>query len=48
MSLVNMRERAERLGGQWTLASRPGEGTTIKVILPLLEKRYESDPDPVS
>ncbi|MCP5127382.1 MAG: sensor histidine kinase [Gammaproteobacteria bacterium] len=48
MGLSNMRERAELLGGQWTLASRPGEGATVKVILPLLEKRYESDPDPAS
>jgi signal transduction histidine kinase len=30
-----MRERAERLGGQFELSSRPQEGTTIEVTLPL-------------
>ncbi len=33
MGLVNMRERAERLGGSFTLDSTPGEGTTVRVSL---------------
>jgi signal transduction histidine kinase len=30
-----MRERAERLGGELHLASRPGEGTEVEVRVPL-------------
>ena len=33
--LRNLRERAERLGGSLELASSPGEGTTVRVRLPL-------------
>jgi signal transduction histidine kinase len=32
--LGNLRGRAERLGGRLDLVSVPGEGTTVKVILP--------------
>lgn len=32
--LFGMRERVEELGGRWTLASRPGQGTTITAIIP--------------
>ena len=32
--LVSMRERAEQLGGRLTVASRPGEGTRVEVVLP--------------
>ncbi|HET9544908.1 MAG TPA: ATP-binding protein [Gaiellaceae bacterium] len=32
--LVSMRERAEALGGQLTVASRPGEGTRVELVLP--------------
>lgn len=32
--LVGMRERAEMLGGTFRIASRPGEGTRIDVLLP--------------
>jgi signal transduction histidine kinase len=37
MGLGTMRERAEALGGQYIVRSAPGEGTTIKVLLPLTE-----------
>jgi len=33
--LIGMRERAERIGGQFTLNSRPGEGTEMLVEVPL-------------
>jgi signal transduction histidine kinase len=32
--LVSMRERAERLGGEFVLTSAPGRGTTIEIQLP--------------
>ncbi|HEX5431950.1 MAG TPA: two-component regulator propeller domain-containing protein [Bryobacteraceae bacterium] len=33
--LMGMRERAERLGGQFSLESEPGAGTRVKVTVPL-------------
>jgi ligand-binding sensor domain-containing protein/two-component sensor histidine kinase len=33
--IVGMRERAERSGGKFSLASRPGAGTQVEVIVPL-------------
>ncbi len=33
--LLGMRERAERLGGEFRLASHPGEGTEVEVKVPL-------------
>jgi signal transduction histidine kinase len=33
--LMGMRERAERLGGELRLASHPGEGTEVEVMVPL-------------
>ena len=35
LGLVGMRERVSALGGELTLATRPGEGFTVKAILPL-------------
>jgi signal transduction histidine kinase len=32
--LTNMRERAQAIGGEWQIASRPGEGTRIVVRVP--------------
>ena len=32
--LTSMRERAERLGGELTIASRPGAGTSVEVVVP--------------
>lgn len=37
--LVGMRERVLMLGGELTLDSEPGEGTSLSVTLPLQEKR---------
>ena len=34
VGLTAMRERAQALGGWWTLHSRPGEGTRVEVCLP--------------
>ena len=34
-----MRERAQGIGGQLRVASRPGRGTTIRVEVPSLAKR---------
>jgi signal transduction histidine kinase len=33
MGLTSMRERAERLGGSFSLVSAPGEGTTVRVVV---------------
>ncbi len=33
--LIGMRERAERMGGEFRLASHPGEGTQVEVRVPL-------------
>jgi two-component system, NarL family, sensor histidine kinase UhpB len=35
LGLVGMRERVSALGGELTLATRPGEGFTVKAMLPL-------------
>ena len=32
--LTGMRERVELLGGELSLASAPGEGTTVTAVLP--------------
>jgi two-component system, NarL family, sensor histidine kinase UhpB len=32
--IIGMRERAEALGGVFTLSSEPGAGTAIEVVLP--------------
>ena len=37
MGLVSMQERAEALGGSLRIVSAPGGGTSVKVIVPLLE-----------
>jgi signal transduction histidine kinase len=33
--LIGMRQRAERIGGQLTIASHPGQGTAVVVEVPL-------------
>jgi ligand-binding sensor domain-containing protein/signal transduction histidine kinase len=33
--LIGMRERAEKLGGEFRLTSSPGEGTQVRLIIPL-------------
>jgi signal transduction histidine kinase len=35
LGLVSMRERAEKLGGELNVLSKPGEGTTVKVTIPI-------------
>jgi len=37
--METMRERAEAVGGKLTLSSRPGQGTTVEVQLPMAEDR---------
>jgi signal transduction histidine kinase len=37
MGLINMRERAESLGGSLTVVSAPGEGTRVKVEVEVSE-----------
>lgn len=38
--ILGMRERAERLGGELTLASHPGGGTQVEVKVPLATRRH--------
>ena len=35
LGLLGMRERAELLGGTFVMQTKPGQGTTIRVNLPL-------------
>jgi signal transduction histidine kinase len=35
LGLLGMRERAAALGGSTTVTSRPGEGTTVYVRIPI-------------
>jgi signal transduction histidine kinase len=32
--LVGMKERAQALGGEFSISSRPGDGTKVEVVLP--------------
>jgi signal transduction histidine kinase len=41
VGLLAMRERAELLGGQWTIESTPGVGTTIDYWLPAVPDAIE-------
>ena len=34
LGLVSMRERAERLGGQLSVTTRPGGGTAVRLVVP--------------
>ena len=43
--VVGMRERAELLGGRLEIASAPGEGTTVRAVLPA-ERLPASEPGP--
>src|SRR5688572_654633 len=42
LGLIGMRERAELLGGTVIIDSRPGEGTTLRVTLPMEQGRSKS------
>jgi signal transduction histidine kinase len=33
--IANMRRRMEKLGGQFEIAAAPGQGTTVKFLVPL-------------
>ena len=35
LGLVSIRERVEALGGIWYIASKPGKGTRVSVVVPL-------------
>jgi signal transduction histidine kinase len=37
--LKNMEARVARLGGRWSLKSKPGEGTVIRLFLPVLDAK---------
>ncbi len=43
LGLVWMRERVELAGGRWSLASRPGAGTSIRVTLPVTDDMDAED-----
>jgi signal transduction histidine kinase len=43
MGLAGMRERIEILGGSFDLQSRPGQGTRIRVVLPLVVPGMEDE-----
>ena len=43
LGLISMRERTELLGGVFTVDSRPSEGTTISVTIPLGEKTIHEE-----
>ena len=44
LGLVNMRERAEFIGGTLTVTAVPREGTTIEVWVPTTKKRSQAKP----
>jgi len=35
LGMVNMRERAELVNGEWAIDSHPGRGTTMTLAVPL-------------
>jgi signal transduction histidine kinase len=35
--LIGMQQRSDRLGGTFTINSQPGQGTEVRVIVPILE-----------
>jgi signal transduction histidine kinase len=43
LGLVSMQERAERMGGQLTISSRPGAGTTVRAVVPRVVGRRRED-----
>jgi signal transduction histidine kinase len=43
LGLIGMRERAQALGGTFAIDPRPGDGTIIKVILPLTSSHASGD-----
>lgn len=46
LGLSSMKERAELLGGTFTLESRPAQGTVCRAVIPIEERRgRDADPD---
>ena len=45
--LLGMSERAKRLEGRFEISSAPGEGTTVRVVIPLAAAEPAEQPDPV-
>jgi signal transduction histidine kinase len=43
--LVSMRERAERLGGELTATSQPGQGTKLLVVVPVSTHGHQGSPN---
>src|SRR5262249_34541112 len=41
--LIGMRERAERLGGRLLLTSAPGEGTQVRLSVPIIEHNFNHE-----
>lgn len=41
MGLTTMRERTEKLQGRFTIESAPGQGTTVRVVVPMTNHRYQ-------
>ncbi len=46
LGLVSMRERAERLGGEFTIRARPGEGTVVRAVVPRVLTRVPAGDGP--
>jgi len=44
LGLLGMRERLEMVGGNITIKSTPGKGTTIQAQVPLAEGRARGKP----
>ena len=42
LGLWSMRERVEQLGGRFEIESAPGEGTTVRALIPLRTEEYGS------
>lgn len=40
MGLTTMRERTEKLQGRFAIESAPGQGTTVRVVVPMTNHRY--------
>ena len=45
--LLGMKERAKRIGGRVEISGPPGEGTTVRVSVPLQQPATESVPEPI-
>jgi signal transduction histidine kinase len=39
--LESIRQRARLLGGRLTIESKPGSGTLVQMVVPILEKQIE-------